>query len=235
MLQRRGPAGGRPRRDDGAYRPGDAHPVRRLLVASFNPGKARELARLVENLGFTVTTLEEGGIGQAWEETGATYEENARGKALYYAKLSGMITVADDSGIEVEALGGGPGPLSARYGGAGLDDAGRCRLLLSELGDRPDVERRARYVALVAVARPDGAARLFRGECEGLIARGMSGTAGFGYDPLFFYPAFGRTFGEVSEEMKNGVSHRGRALRLLAAFLGSPGGAEFLSGTATRS
>ena len=227
----RGSAGGRPRPAPAPGRAGAGRTARRLLVASFNPGKARELARLVEGLGFTVTTLEACGIREAWEEAGATYEENARGKARHYAALSGMVTVADDSGIEIEALGWGPGPRSARYGGAGLDDAGRCRLLLSELGDRPDAERRARYVALAAAARPDGEARLFRGLCEGRIAREMRGTAGFGYDPLFFYPAFGMTFGEVSEGRKNGVSHRGRALRLLAAFLGSTEGGAFLAGT----
>jgi XTP/dITP diphosphohydrolase len=205
-----------------------APPGLRLLVASFNPGKARELADLVAPLGCDTVDLAALGIGSGYEETGATYEENATGKARHYAALSGLPTVADDSGIEVDALGGGPGVRSARYGGAGLDDAGRCRLMLSALDGVPEMRRRARYVAVAVIARPDGESRSFRGACEGRIAPGMRGSGGFGYDPLFFFPEFGATFAEVAAERKHAVSHRGAALRALTRFLASEEGRRFL-------
>lgn len=201
-----------------------------LLVASLNPGKARELARLVEAAGFRVLALRDRGVVEAFEETFGTYEENARGKALHYARITGLVTVADDSGIEVDALGGEPGPRSARYGGEGLDDAGRCRHLLRALEGVPDEARTARYVAVAAIARPSGpdAVRLFHGTVEGRIMTAMRGSGGFGYDPLFYYPPFEATFAEVSEERKNRVSHRGVAFARLAAFLKSPEGRRFL-------
>jgi XTP/dITP diphosphohydrolase len=200
-----------------------------LLVASFNPGKARELARLAETAGVATIGLPDVGISEPYEETGSTYEENARGKALHYAGLSGLPTVADDSGLEVEALGGAPGHLSARYGGPGLDDAMRCRRLLRDLAGVPDERRAARYVAVAALAGPDGTARLFRGECRGRIAHEALGARGFGYDPVFFYPPFESTFGQVEAERKNEVSHRGTALRLLVAFLATEEGKGWLA------
>jgi XTP/dITP diphosphohydrolase len=201
---------------------------RRLLVASFNPSKTRELAELVAALGCATIGLAVLGIEAEYEETGSTYEENAVGKARHYAALSGLVTVADDSGIEVDALGGRPGILSARYGGAGLDDAGRCRLMLSDLDGVPEVRRGARYVAVAVIARPDGEARTFRGTCEGRITTEMRGSGGFGYDPLFFYPEFGATFAEVAAGRKHGVSHRGVALRALTRFLEAGEGKRFL-------
>jgi XTP/dITP diphosphohydrolase len=207
-----------------------------LLVASFNPGKARELADLVAPLGCETVGLASLGIDTGYEESGTSYEENAVGKARHYAALSGLVTVADDSGIEVDALGGRPGILSARYGGAGLDDAGRCRLMLSELDGVPEERRGARYVAVAVIARPDGEARTFRGTCEGRITTATRGSGGFGYDPLFFFPEFGATFAEVAAERKHGVSHRGAALRALTRFLAADEGARFLGppGTPTR-
>jgi XTP/dITP diphosphohydrolase len=206
-----------------------------ILVASLNPGKARELRRLVEGAGHRTTTLQETGLAAApYEESGATYEENAAGKARHYAALSGLVAVADDSGIEVDALGGAPGPLSARYGGAGLDDAGRCRRLLEALRGAPEAERGARYVAVVAVARPDGETRSFRGVCEGRVAREPRGDRGFGYDPIFFHPPFGATFAEVPEERKDAVSHRGRAFAALEAFLKSGEGRRFVEAAGAR-
>jgi XTP/dITP diphosphohydrolase len=205
-----------------------------LLVATFNPGKAREIGRLLADAGHALVTLADQaargarGAGGPVAETGATYEENAAGKARHYARLSGLVAVADDSGIEVEALGGRPGLLSARYGGPGLDDAGRNRLLLEELRDVPEDRRGARYVAVAAVARPDGALRAFRGVCEGRIARAPRGAGGFGYDPIFFSPELGATFADSAAEAKDRVSHRGRAFALLAAFLKSPDGRRFL-------
>jgi XTP/dITP diphosphohydrolase len=201
-----------------------------LLIASFNPGKARELMALLETTGRTAVTLADLGLREPYEETGRTYEENGLGKARHYARLSGRVTIADDSGLEVEELGGAPGPLSARYGGAGLDDAGRNRALLAALADVPEERRGARYVAVAAVARPDGAARTFRGECPGRIATAPRGERGFGYDPLFFYPPYGATLAEVGDERKHAVSHRGAAFRLLAEFLASPEGERFVRG-----
>jgi len=214
----------------------------RLVVATFNPGKARELVRLLSPLGIEVLGLSDLGIREPYEETAATYEENARGKARHYADLGGMAALADDSGLEVNALRGRPGPMSARYGGPGLDDAGRCRLLLDELAGVPEEGRAARYVAVAALARPGGASnrattgpapasemRLFRATCAGRIAPGMRGTRGFGYDPIFFYPPLGATFGEIPDADKDRVSHRGQALAQVAAFLRTPEGRLLLS------
>ena len=220
--------------------PGPANAARRrgsfgeadgaILIASFNPGKARELIALLEASGRRAVTLKDVGLREPYEETGRTYEENGLGKARHYARLSGRVTIADDSGLEVEALGGAPGPLSARYGGAGLDDAGRNRALLAALEDVPDDERGARYVAVAVVARPDGGARSFRGECPGRIARRPAGDRGFGYDPLFFYPPYGATLAEVDDRRKHAVSHRGAAFRQLAEFLATREGDDFLRG-----
>lgn len=212
----------------------------RLLVATFNPGKARELSRLLAAAGIETLTLSDLGLCAPFEETGATYEENARGKAEHYVAQSGMPALADDSGLEVEALGGRPGVHSARYGGPGLDDPGRCRLLLQELGGLPEERRSARYVAVAALARPpagfrqpggaeDGATRLFRATCEGRITTEPRGTHGFGYDPIFFYPPFHATFGELDNDRKDRVSHRALAFASVAAFLRTPEGLRFLS------
>ena len=183
-----------------------------LLIATFNPGKARELAALVEAAGYATRTLGGAGIREPYEETGASYEENGGGKARHYARASGFITIADDSGIEVDALQGEPGVRSARYGGPGLDDAGRTLRLLEALHDVPDERRSARYVAVAVIARPDGVSKSFRGVCEGRIARAPRGAGGFGYDPIFFYPPFDATFAEVEAERKHAVSHRGRSV-----------------------
>ena len=204
-----------------------------ILIATSNPGKAREITGLLAPLRLDIVTLRDRGLarsGDVPEETGATYEENARGKGLHYAQRSGLVAIADDSGIEVDALDGKPGPLSARYGGPGLDDAARRRLLLEALAGMPDERRAARYVAVAVIAAPDGRAQAFRGVCEGRILRAARGTGGFGYDPVFFYPPFNATFAELPEERKNGVSHRGQAFRALAAFLGSGEGRRFLEG-----
>jgi len=214
----------------------------RLLVATFNPGKARELVRLLSPLGIEVLALSDLGIREPYEETAATYEENARGKARHYADLGRLAALADDSGLEVDALGGRPGPMSARYGGPGLDDAGRCRLLLDELVGVPEDRRAARYVAVAALARPGiitgrastpptpaSAMRLFRATCEGRIASVMRGTRGFGYDPIFFYAPLRATFGEIPDAEKDRVSHRGQALAQVTKFLSTPEGRLFLS------
>ena len=201
---------------------------RPILIASFNPGKARELCALLAESGRRATTLKEIGITAPYEETGRTYEENGLGKARHYAALAGLVTIADDSGLEVEALGGAPGPLSARYGGEGLDDDGRNRALLAAMDGVPEDERGARYVAVAVIARPDGEARAFRGECAGRLLEAPRGAGGFGYDPLFFYPPYGATFAEVSDARKHAVSHRGAAFARLIEWVGTAEGERFL-------
>jgi XTP/dITP diphosphohydrolase len=190
-----------------------------LLLATQNPGKLAEMRLLAEGLPFRVLGPRELGIDEAPEETGSTFIENAVLKARHYARLSGRLTVADDSGLSVDALGGGPGLYSARFGGEGATDADRNALLLEKLADVPKDERRARFTSAVAVAR--GGDLLFEAEesVEGLIADGLRGANGFGYDPLFFYPPFGRTFGEIPHEEKDRVSHRGKAFARLRRFL----------------
>lgn len=201
-----------------------------LLVATHNPGKTREIGALLSGCGLALVHLGDRGIRSVFEETGATYEANAAAKARHYAAIAGLTAIADDSGIEVEAFGGQPGILSARYGGEGLDDAGRNRLLLDALRGVPEDRRGARYVAVAAIARPDGALRAFAGVCEGRIAIAPAGGRGFGYDPLFFYPPLGVTFAELPPADKDRVSHRGRAFRALAEFLMAEDGRRFLAG-----
>jgi XTP/dITP diphosphohydrolase len=192
-----------------------------LLLATQNPGKLAEMRLLAEGLPFRVLGPRELGIAEAPEETGTTFIENAVLKARHYARLSGRLTVADDSGLSVDALGGGPGLYSARFGGEGASDADRNALLLRKLADVPTAARQARFTSAVAVAR--GGDVLFEAEESvfGLIADGLRGTNGFGYDPLFFYPPFGRTFGEIPHEEKDRVSHRGKAFARLRRFLES--------------
>lgn len=153
------------------------------------------------------------------EETGATYDENALIKARAAMRATGATALADDSGIEVDALGGGPGLHSARWGGSELDDAGRNALLLERLRGLPAERRTARYRCVIAVVEPGGRERVVEGTVTGQIMEAPRGTGGFGYDPLFFYPPFGRTFGEVSAEVKHRVSHRGVAARAARALL----------------
>lgn len=190
-----------------------------LLLASQNPGKLNEMRLLVEGLPFRVVGPRDLGILEGPDETGETFLENATIKALAYARLSGRLTVADDSGLSVDALGGAPGLYSSRFGGEGASDRERNRLLLEKLRGRPRPERGARFTSAVVVAR--GAETLFQAQesVHGFIAEEMRGENGFGYDPLFFYPPFGRTFGEVGREEKDRVSHRGKAFARLREFL----------------
>ena len=190
-----------------------------LLLASQNPGKLNEMRQLLAGLPFRVLRPADLGIHQAPEETGSTFMENAVLKARHYAQRSGLLTVADDSGLSVDALGGGPGLYSSRFGGEGATDEDRNRLLLEKLRGVPDEKRGARFTSAVAVAR--GTDLLFQGEetVEGRIADAPRGRHGFGYDPVFFFPAFGRTFGEAAPEDKDRVSHRGKAFARLRRFL----------------
>lgn len=192
--------------------------MRRLLLATNNPGKVRELRRLLSDLAFEVVTPAEIGIALEVAETGSTYAENAAIKARAFARAGNCLALADDSGIEVDALSGGPGVLSARYGDATLDDVGRTRHLLDELDGLPPARRTARYRALVAIASPSGEVALFEGVQEGVIADCPRGEGGFGYDPVFLVDGT-RTQAEIPEAEKDAISHRGRAVRAAAGYL----------------
>ena len=192
-----------------------------LLLASQNPGKLNEMRLLVEGLPFRVVGPREVGIEEAPEETGASFLENATLKALYYAARSGRLTVADDSGISVDALGGGPGLYSSRFGGEDAGDAARNRLLLEKLAGVPRERRGAHFTSAVVVARDSRVLFQAQEEVHGYIAEETRGENGFGYDPLFFYPPFGKTFGEVPHADKDRVSHRGKAFARLREFLAS--------------
>ena len=191
----------------------------RLLLATNNDHKLRELRRLLAHLPLALLTPADLGLRLEPAEDGATYEANALAKARAFADASGLPALADDSGIEVDALGGRPGLHSARYGGSGLTDEERVALLLRELADVPDGERTARYRAVFAVVAPDGSERTAEGWCEGTVARSPDGTGGFGYDPVFFVPALGVTMARLSDQEKDAISHRGNAARALAPVL----------------
>jgi XTP/dITP diphosphohydrolase len=195
-----------------------------LLLASQNKGKLAEMRLLLQGLPFRVISPAELGITEAPEETGATFVENATLKAVHYSRVANRLAVADDSGISVDALDGRPGLLSARFGGEGASDDDRNALLLSKLKGLPPEKRGAHFTCAVVVARPRGSGPpevLFQAEekVHGLIAEAPRGPNGFGYDPIFFFPPYGRTFGEVAHEEKDKVSHRGKAFARLRAFL----------------
>jgi XTP/dITP diphosphohydrolase len=202
----------------------------KLLVATTNEGKLRELEAILE--GLPVRTVRLGAFPEAPEvaEDGETFAENAAKKALAYARFSGLLTVAEDSGLCVEALGGRPGVLSARYAGGDRRPQALCGRLLEELAEVPASERGAAFHCVVALARPEGVVFTVEGRCEGRITTAMRGSGGFGYDPVFLYEPLGRTFAELSPEEKNEVSHRARALRAFrekfeATMGAEPGGA----------
>jgi len=190
-----------------------------LLLASLNPGKLAEMRTLVEGLPFRVLGPEDVGIERAPEETGHTFIENAILKARHYSRQSGRLAVADDSGLSVDALDGGPGLFSSRFGGEGASDADRNRLLLERLRGVPAELRGAHFTSAVAVAQGDEILFQAVETVDGRIAEEPRGPNGFGYDPLFFYPPFGKTFGEVPHEQKDRVSHRGKAFARLRTFL----------------
>lgn len=194
----------------------------KLLIGSGNTGKIHEYGILLEEADVEVIGLKDVGLGDMdVEENGTTFEENAVLKAKAYAKASGLITLADDSGICVDALDGRPGLYSARYGGAGLDNAGRRKKLLGELENVPDEKRGAEFVCVIAVALPDGeTVHLAEGICRGTIAHVEStGASGFGYDPLFIPEGYERTFADIDEAEKNQISHRGRAAQKIIPIL----------------
>jgi XTP/dITP diphosphohydrolase len=187
-----------------------------LLIATTNSGKVREYRRLLDGLECDLTDLPALGITQEVAETGSTYEENAVLKARAYAALSGRLTLADDSGLEVDALEGRPGVHSARYA---PDNPARIHKLLHELRQISDDHRSARFQCVIAVAQPDGRVTVTMGTCEGQIAREARGLNGFGFDPVFYLPEYEATLAELPAEVKNTISHRARAAQKMRPVL----------------
>ena len=183
----------------------------KLLLATSNPGKIREYRLLLDGLGYQITTLNEEEITKAVAESGRNYEQNARLKAITYAELSQLTALADDSGLEVDALNGEPGVKSARFAGEAATDAERMSLLLAKLNNVPWERRTACFKCVIAIASPGDHSELCYGECHGMIAFEAKGGNGFGYDPIFFLPEIGKTMAELNLETKNQISHRARA------------------------
>lgn len=191
----------------------------RLLLATNNRAKTREYRVVLAGIPYEVVTPAELDITLQVDESGGTFEENASLKAEAYASASGLPALADDSGLEVDALGGEPGVLSARYAGEGASDRERIDYLLSKLSNVPWERRGARFRCVIAIARPNGKVTLCQGECPGIIAREPRGAGGFGYDPVFYLPQLDKTMAQLSMEQKNEVSHRGKAARAARYFL----------------
>lgn len=194
--------------------------VHRILIATHNAGKFREYRDLLEGLPAELSTLTDMDITTSPEETGKSFEENAKLKALFYAHASGLLTLADDSGLEVDALEGAPGIYSARYGGnVAQDDEARYRLLLRNLEGVPDSERTARFRCVVALAIPQGDIHTAQGRCEGHIGHEPIGVHGFGYDSVFIVAERGVTMAQLLPDEKHRISHRGEAVRNIRSLL----------------
>jgi len=191
--------------------------IAQILLATNNPHKVREIARVLSGLAVRVAGAREAGVVLDVAEDGATFEANAVTKAVAFATTTGEYCLADDSGLEVDALDGAPGVYSARYAGPQCDYAANNRKLLEELNGLPEDRRAARFVCVMAFAGPEGVIFTVRGEARGRIATAPRGDNGFGYDPVFYFPPADKTFAEMAPDEKNAVSHRGSAL---AAFRG---------------
>jgi len=185
----------------------------KLLLASSNPGKIREYRLLLDNLGYQIVTLSDQRIRKIATEPGDSYEQNAQIKATTYAKLSQLITLADDSGLEVDTLRGKPGVHSARFAGEDATDANRVTKLLAMMDGIPWDERTANFKCVIAIATPEGELELCQGKCPGIISFEARGKNGFGYDPIFYLPELDKTMAELPLELKNQLSHRGQAAR----------------------
>ena len=191
----------------------------KLLLATNNQAKVREYRSLLQNIPFELVILAEEGITATVSEVGESLEENARLKATVSAAQSQLLALADDSGLEVDALGGEPGRLSARYAGEGASDRDRVNYLLSRLKGVPWEERSARFRCVIAIATPIGQVEFCSGECRGSITFEPRGEQGFGYDPVFYLPELDKTMAELPLETKNQVSHRGQAARKVSQVL----------------
>jgi len=196
------------------------HP-KKLLLATNNKGKVREYKSLLQGIPFQLVTPFNIGITTEVKETGNSFEENATLKASTLAKESGLLTMADDSGLEVDALGGEPGVLSARYAGEKASDRDKIEYLLLRLKDIPGDKLAARFRCVIAIATPEGRVELCSGECAGFITTEPRGYNGFGYDPVFYVPELGKTMAELPPEQKNRISHRARAAQKAREVLGN--------------
>ena len=182
----------------------------KVVLASHNQKKMVEMKAILSQMGVEVLSQAEVGMDLEPEETGTTFEENARIKAQAVMQATGLPAIADDSDLMVDALGGDPGVYSARYGGPGLDDTGRWQLLLKNMAGESN--RACKFVRVICCAFPDGVEVMARGECHGILAQGPSGDGGFGYDPIFYLPQLGKTMAQLTPAEKNQISHRARAL-----------------------
>jgi XTP/dITP diphosphohydrolase len=193
--------------------------MRDILMATTNEHKLEEYRAIFAGLPYTLLSLRDKHIDLDVEETGTTFVENAELKALTYARGSGMLSLADDSGLEIDALGGAPGVYSARFAGRETPYEERFRLILAQLRGLAEERRAARFRCVITIAEPSGFHRSVEGVIEGVIADAPRGAQGFGYDPIFLVPALGKTTAELAPEQKNRISHRGKAARLAAALL----------------
>lgn len=191
----------------------------KLLLATTNQGKAKEIKTYLKGLPLEIYSLEEAGLKETFPERGKTFSENARGKSLFYSKNWEGLTLAEDSGLEIEHLQGAPGVLSARFSGPQATDEKNNQKVLELLKGVPIEKRKARFVSYLALARRGEIIREIEEHVKGLLAFEKRGSRGFGYDPLFVFPPLGKTFAELHPEEKNKVSHRGRALKKLKEFL----------------
>lgn len=182
----------------------------KVVLASHNQKKMVEMKDILSQMGVEVLSQAEVGVDLEPEETGTTFEENARIKAQAVMQATGLPAIADDSGLMVDALGGDPGVYSARYGGPRLDDTGRWQLLLKNMAGESN--RACKFVSVICCAFPGGGEVMARGECPGILAQGPSGDGGFGYDPIFYLPQLGKTMAQLTPAEKNQISHRARAL-----------------------
>ena len=184
-----------------------------IIIASNNQGKVEEIKKFYKELGITFFSLKDFPNLPEINEKFKTYRKNALEKAKKISGITKMIALADDSGLEVDALGGKPGIHSARFGGGKISDKEKNQLILDMLKDVPEPLRTARFVCIIAIAIPDGETYTVRGVCEGVITQKPAGYSGFGYDPIFFLPEYNMTFAEMDRNLKNRISHRGKALK----------------------
>ena len=187
----------------------------RLIIATGNEDKVREIDEILEGTGFEAISMKQAGFNPDIVEDGTTFEENALKKAMAVHELSGEYVMADDSGLCIDALDGAPGIYSARFCGEDSTYEEKFRKIFEMLADVPEDKRTAQFVCAIAVVKPDGTSFTVRGECRGVLHEKPAGENGFGYDPIFYVPEFGMTTAQMDPEVKNSISHRGRALRAM--------------------